>query len=251
MRKGMMTMVKALDKMVEYLNEELDDDIVHMGYNTEFIRRPAIKAGVYVTLSHGGAKAVGVNFSAYVYSPLRDNGRGCIALAERVMLLLLKCKNPCVSNLNVGRVVYNSNSGAFRIEITGVAVSRNDGNIKVSAFNFSENDAANVTFPVGDIEIRTVNDVHPIMTFCSKAPVDVVKTAERYDVVLYNVGSAAAELLAENGSFSVLISDGESNVKYSKCSCKAVNGKNPLNGAVESVEIVSYGEATRGKNSGG
>lgn len=237
-------MVKTLNKTVDYLLENLGGVNVKFAYEYNFLNRPVINQSVYITVDDTKLSET-VNFAAYVYSPVVQGGIGCIKLAERVVVLLEKCKFLYFSEFIMSRVKYNSSSNAFIIEIKGNVFDENGSfsdskTVPVLAFNFSKNSDFELSFSVEAVTVQRENQPYAIKAICRSAPIDIINAGTVYRIILKNVSTNATEYLGENGSFSLKITVGTDTCIYEMCCLNTDTADLLDKGKRNTLEILAY-----------
>lgn len=222
-------MVRAIEKMVEYLADTLDGVTVECGYKSDFINRPVMTCRVYISSGETEVDAVNgsFNFIAYVYSPYKDGGSLCLETAENVCEQLLK-SGLSVCNLKVGKVSSNGSSGAFEVQISGSAADKSFcggygllGACTVTAFDFEKDSDLSFILSVGRIRVDIAYQPYPIMTICSGKPIAVEQGAATYRLTLDSISRENMNVLTSNGCFTLRAVSEDKTVDYLNCFCES------------------------------
>lgn len=239
-------MVKTLEALVEFLSENLDGN-VKSGYASTGLKAPVTEPGVYITLAKTeiSTSSGKVGFSALVYSPPENGGSGCVRLAEEVAVLLLRCRDVTVGDLNVSNVKYNDSSGAFVMEITGSAKSTDSEEITLSAVKIRAHDFENspqtvISVSAAEVNIQSGCSVYPIMTICSDVPVEQLRGAAKYTVTLGNVPHENTLTFFSGGKFTLTVDINNDTIEFTNCRCISESFDSKSDANTSKLVITSY-----------
>lgn len=242
-------MVDLLESIAECINKSDIGVNARLAYNREFIERPVLKSAVYITLKElrGGT----VDFVAYVYSPVSENGNGCLRTARAVCdVLTSETEKFLVSSLSMSALDFNAESVAFTAKINGTVsgaisdISSIGGHI-VRAFNFTKDPDLSVDVFAENISIVCDYSPYAIMTFCSGKAIDIAEGDISYKITIRGVLPSLVNTLSSKGVFHLAVTKGNTYEVYRDCICKQSEINTDYESDQSYITLVSYEKRTK------
>lgn len=241
-------MVNLLQSLADCIN---DSDIgikAQLAYNTDFLQRPVLEPAVYITYNEvrGGA----VDFLAYVYSPVGENGSGCLKAAQSVCKALTsETSRFFLGSLSLSGIDYNSNSVAFLVKISGTVngcfgENLSIGGYSATAYNFANNEELSVDVPAENISVICDCSPYPIMTICSGKAIDTVEGDKSYNITLSGVSPILVNTIFSAGAFTLRLTRGTTVEEYLKCSCIKSQLNTYSDNEKSYLNVISYEKIT-------
>ena len=237
-------MVDLLESIADCINNSDMGVNARLAFNGDFIERPVLKSAVYITLKE--LRGSTIDFVAYVYSPVSEEGNSCLRTARAVCdVLASETEKFLVSSLSLSALDYNSESVAFTAKINGtvsgaISDTSSIGGYIVRAFNFDKDPDLFVDVLAENISIACDFSPYPIMTLCSGKAIDIAEGDTSYKITISGVLPSLVNTLSSKGVFNLGITKGNVYEVYRSCVCKQSEINTDYESEKSYITLISY-----------
>ena len=215
-------MSDVLKLMIDCINESQCGIAAEYAFRSDFLKRAVSDRSVYFKAD--SVKPGVVDFTGFVYTPVFENGEGCIETAKTICRVLREGKFD-ISDLRIEGVEYNGNSLGFVSKIRGSISDSSDefvmpGGCFLMALGYGDEKVYKLDFGADSYKVSGDLGVYPIMTVFEELPFDFHRCTKEFKIKLYGVRKIYAKEIIAGGKFVLVISDYE--FSFVNCFCEEI-----------------------------
>lgn len=219
---------------------------VRLGYESGRVDRPVLKKAVYVT--PGEIREKEIDFVIYIYTPVSLEGQECVKTACEVYNVLIDGGIE-LKGTAVGGVRYDNSSQGFVVKITGTAADDSleygesgGGNVESEKIECElsyvfKNGTSSYKFTAESYRVVCTSEDYPIMTIYEKEPIEIIKGANVYKVVIEGVEFITVSMIVSGRMFNLNFSGDYLTYKMCRFDKYERNSKGSYDVTVEAMSV--------------